>query len=34
MIKGKAGEWYQDEHIGGYFAEDGIFRRYATPDYD
>lgn len=66
MIKGKAGEWYQDENIGGYFAddgqlivceeygsdadlgiydleviygngyydEDGIFRRYATPDYD
>ena len=23
MIKGKAGEWYQDENIGGYFADDG-----------
>lgn len=67
VIKGKPGEWYQDKHIGGYFAEDGhlivceeyglsdadidkyavevmngdgyydeygIFRRYATPDYD
>lgn len=67
VIKGKPGEWYQDEHIGGYFAEDGhlivceeyglsdadidkyavevmngdgyydeygIFRRYATSDYD
>ena len=65
-IKGKPGEWYQNEHIGGYFDEDGnlevcvefgsdaafdkyavevmngdgyydedgIFRRYATPDYD
>lgn len=23
MIKGKAGEWYQNESIGGYFANDG-----------
>lgn len=23
MIKGKPGEWYQDDHIGGYFADDG-----------
>ena len=23
MIKGKAGEWYQDKCIGGYFNENG-----------
>ena len=23
MIKGKAGEWYQDEHIGGFFDANG-----------
>lgn len=23
MIKGKAGEWYQDEHVGGYFNTSG-----------
>ena len=22
-MKGKPGEWYQDEHIGGYYNEDG-----------
>lgn len=63
-MKGKPGEWYQNEHIGGYYDEDGhlevcvefgsdasfdkyaldvmngngyydedgIFRRYATPE--
>ena len=23
MPKGKAGEWYEDDYVGGYFAEDG-----------
>lgn len=23
MVNGKAGEWYQDQHIGGYFNEKG-----------
>ena len=23
MIKGKAGEWYEDDHIGGFIREDG-----------
>lgn len=25
MQKGKAGEWYEDDHVGGYFAKDGNF---------
>lgn len=33
MIKGKAGEWYQDEGIGGYFADDGhliVYEEYGS----
>lgn len=35
MIVGKAGEWYQDEHIGGYFADDGhlvVCEEYGTDE--
>ena len=37
MIKGKPGEWYQDEHIGGYFAKDGhlvVCEEYGFTDAD
>ncbi len=37
MIKGKAGEWYQDKYVGGYFAEDGhlvVCEKYGLTDAD
>lgn len=37
MITGKAGEWYQDERVGGYFAEDGhliVCEEYGLTDSD
>lgn len=38
MITGKPGEWYQDDCIGGYFAEDGhlvVCEEYGTDaDFD
>lgn len=37
MITGKAGEWYKDEHVGGYFAEDGhliVCEEYGLTDAD
>lgn len=37
MIKGKAGEWYQDEHIGGFIREDGtinVCEEYGLTDAD
>lgn len=37
MTKGKAGEWYQDEYVGGYFAEDGhliVCEEYGLSDAD
>ena len=37
MIKGKAGKWYQDKYVGGYFAEDGnliVCEEYGLTDAD
>lgn len=38
MLKGKPGEWYQDDQIGGYFDEDGhliVCEEYGTDaDFD
>ena len=37
MIKGKSGEWYQDEHIGGYFNDNGdlvVCEEYGLTDRD
>lgn len=37
MIKGKPGEWYQDDYIGGYFAQDGhlvVCEEYGLSDAD
>lgn len=36
-MKGIAGEWYQDEYIGGYYAEDGhlvVCEEYGLTDAD
>lgn len=37
MIKGTPGEWYSDDHIGGYFADDGhlvVCEEYGLTDAD
>lgn len=37
MITGKPGEWYDDEHIGGYFGSDGklvVCAEYGLTDTD
>lgn len=37
MIKGNPGEWYQNEHVGGYFNQDGdlvICEEYGLTDED
>lgn len=37
MIKGLSGEWYSDDKIGGYFAEDGhlvVCEEYGLTDAD
>lgn len=37
MVNGKAGEWYQDQHIGGYFNEKGelvVCEEYGLTDAD
>lgn len=37
MIKGKVGEWYQDDHIGGIIREDGtvcVYEEYGLSDAD
>lgn len=36
-MKGKPGEWYQDDHIGGYFDRDGnlvVCEEYGLTDTD
>ena len=37
MIKGNPGEWYQNEHVGGYFNQDGdlvVCEEYGLTDED
>ena len=37
MIKGKPGEWYSDDHIGGYFDQNGdlvVCEEYGLTDAD
>lgn len=37
MLKGKTGEWYQDEYIGGYFDKNGdlvVCEEYGLTDAD
>lgn len=37
MVKGIPGEWYQDNHVGGYFNENGLLvvcEEYGLSDYD
>lgn len=37
MIKGKPGEWYQDDYVGGFFGADGyliVYEEYGLSDAD